>query len=259
MIYINGDSWSRNLWIEWSPSDWSWPKQLQEFTKIPVLNESVGCGSNSRILSRLHTNYILGNQFDLVLIALSTHARWHLPGKNMSAWSIGPTVQHDRLFKSDPEILPWWQKNSYDYLEYVFQYYSTVWQIHELCKNLYQCPVVVFNTWDKEIQEIDQMMHGQASEFESWMQRNFVSEDGFAIENYIKAFEFFKQSSTNWQFESTTMQSLLTQEHYDGAQDRDPEHPNKQGHTIICQHVLDTVAQRLPNTYSLLLEKYNGQ
>lgn len=259
MIYVNGDSWSRNLWAEWSPHDWSWSKQLQESTKIPVMNESAGCGSNSRILSRLHTNYILGNRFDLILIALSTHARWHLPAKNMASWSIGPGVQHDRLFLNDSEILPWWQRNSYDHLEYVFQYYSIVWQIHELCKNLYQCPVIVFNTWDKEIQQIDQIMHAQDLDFESWIREHFVGEDGFDISNYSQAFKFFKESSANWQFESTAMNSLLAKHHYDGPNDRDPSHPNKQGHAIMCQHVLNVVAQRLPNTYSLLLEKYHAQ
>ncbi len=242
MIYVNGDSWSRNLWNKCSPYDWSWSKQLSEKLDVQILNESQGCGSNSKILADLLRNYFLGHRYELVIIGLSGSNRWHLPAKNMSTWVIGPTVLHDRTFTQDRTILPWWSVNCLDYLEYIYQYYSIIWQIDEICQNYFKCPVLFFNAWDSEIQTIDKIVQSTEENLIKWLESKFqpLTKDEYdqSWDRYVESFKFFKSCRNNWKFESDPWTSLLSSEHYHGPNDKDAGHPNRIGHTIICEYVL---------------------
>jgi len=249
MIYVNGDSWSRNLWISWSPEDWSWPKQLSESLNIEILNESQGCSSNSKIVADLQRNYFLGHSYDLVIIGLSTPNRWHLPARNMSSWLIGPTVLNDRLYKKDETILSWWTVNSHNNLEYVYQYYSIIWQINEICKNCYKCPVLFFNAFDKEIPIIDKILQSSETELSNWLKLNFESlfdnEYDQCWDKYVTAFNFFGSQRKNWAFDSVPWSSLLNPDDIDGPDDRDPWHPSRHGHKIISDYVMPFVKNQI--------------
>jgi hypothetical protein len=249
MIYVNGDSWSRNLWVDWSPVDWSWPKQLSETLNVEMLNESQGCGSNSKIIVDLQRNYFLGHKYDLVIIGLTTPNRWHLPAKNMSSWVIGPTILNDRLYKKDESILSWWKMNSHDDLEYTYHYYSIIWQINEMCKNYFKCPVLFFNAWDNEITKIDKILQSDESSLIEWLESKFTplsdSEYDTRWNSYVESFKFFQAQRKNWTFESTSWRFLLSASDYDGPEDRDPGHPSKKGHKIICEYVLPFVKNQI--------------
>lgn len=249
MIYVNGDSWSRNLWISWSPEDWSWPKQLGESLNIEILNESQGCGSNSKIVADLQRNYFLGHNYDLVIIGLSSPNRWHIPARNMSSWLIGPTVLNDRLYKKDETILPWWTINSHNNLEYVYQHYSIIWQINEICKNYYKCPVLFFNAFDKKIPIIDEILQSGEAELSDWLKLNFESLFDNAYDDswdkYVTAFNFFGLQRKNWAFDPVPWSSLLSPADIDGPNDRDPMHPSRHGHKIISDYVMPFVTNQI--------------
>jgi hypothetical protein len=245
MIYVNGDSWSRNLWISWSPEDWSWPKQLSDNLGIEIFNESQGCGSNSKILADILRNYFLGHRYDLVVIGLSTPYRWHLPAKNMSSWVIGPTILHDRTYKEDKTILPWWSVNCLNDLEYLYQYYNIIWQIDEICKNYFKCPVLFFNAWDSDIYEFDKILQSDDTALIEWLKLKFQplneKEYDYRWDSYVQTFKFFKSCRNNWKFESKPWSSFLSESDYDGMLDRDPHHPSKNGHKMICEYILPFV------------------
>jgi len=250
MIYVNGDSWSRNLWIDWSPVDWSWPKQMQDQITVPVLNESVGCGSNGRILSKLQQNYYLGKQFDLVIVALTVYSRWHIPSKNLSTWNIGRYVMNDEKYSFDETILPWWLTNVYDRIEFVYQYYNIIWQINELCKNYLKCPVIFFNAWDTEIPMFDEMIFSDDNNLLKWLESN-KSNDATdeIVSRYFNLFKFLQTDRNQWNFEITPWRSFLNKSHYDGPNDRDPHHPNQEGHRLISEQVLSTINKHFPTLY----------
>jgi|TARA_R110000868_G_C10711411_1_gene749985 hypothetical protein len=254
VIYINGDSWSRNLWTERSPEDWCWAKQLSDKINQPILNQSAGCGSNSRAVDMLTRCYTQDKKFDLVLIGLTTPMRWHLPAKTESNWSIGPTVINDRVYKHDETILKWWRVNSLNTLEYTFQYYNHIWKMHEFCSTYYKCPVVFFNAWDNDMYTLHKKFINDSSYISTWCQEQLGElHFDYSFFNYVQSFEFFVRKSQDWFLEMQPWSDLLSAGDYDGPNDKDPRHPSKIGHKKIADFVLATIKSLVPNTYNKLI------
>ena len=151
MIYVNGDSWSRNLWIDWSPIDWCWAKQMSDTINHPIVNESAGCGSNFRIIDKILMSHAQGNRYDLAIIGLTCPQRWYLPSKLFSYWNLGPTILEEKEYRHDCEIHRWFVNNCIHDANLILSYYKTIWQIHEICKTILQCPVMFFNAWDQSM------------------------------------------------------------------------------------------------------------
>ena len=244
MIYVNGDSWSQK---SNGPIDYSWPKLLQESINNTVLNQSAGCGSNSRILANLHSTYQTGIKPELILIGLSTFRRWHLPAQLGSAWNIGPTVINDRFNGKDDTILPWWRKHVFDKLEYLYQYYNQIWQMHELGKNYFQCPIIFFNAWDFEIIELHTKIFADNSN--KWIFQLVEDQKDYAINDYIKYFDFFKSKFNQINLHMTPWMDFLT-DHIDGPNDLHPGHPSPKGHRLICEQVISIINKHTPDIWS---------
>ena len=69
MIYVNGDSWSVRM--PEATDEQVWPKLIADRLGESLINESVGCASNSRAHSCLENFLIAGNRPKLVVIALT--------------------------------------------------------------------------------------------------------------------------------------------------------------------------------------------
>jgi hypothetical protein len=236
MIYVNGDSWSQRSNID---PDYSWPKLLQEIVNVPVINQSAGCGSNSRILSNLYAAYQMGMRPDLILVGLTSFQRWHLPSKLGSSWNIGPTVINDRTGARDETMLNWWRKYVFDDLEYIYQYYNQIYQMNELGKNYFRCPIIFFNAWDINIVKIHNDIF--KTDNDDWI-ASLVDTSDYAVVDYIECFKFFKDKFKDIKFYLDPWSKFLTQ-HIDGPTGLHPGHPSPEGHRLICDYVSSIIKQ----------------
>lgn len=230
-IYTNGDSFTQ-------PSngdvDYSWPKQLSDLTGWSIVNEAAGCGSNSRALSNLLAYFHAGNKPDLVIIGLTSPQRVHLPSARQSSWSIGPTVINDRSGKIADSVLKWYVDNCYDQTESMYQYYSIIWQIHELCNNHINCPVLFINMWDSEAHKFDQMLFSNdQTAIKDWINARVDDVMCYTTLNYYKMFEFFAKERIKWHMPLTCLDDMLSVEHHMP----NDMHPNSKGYTIFAQEI----------------------
>jgi hypothetical protein len=258
MIYVNGDSWSKNTWTADFPYDLSWPKCIQDKYDINVINESAGCGSNSRMLENLQRFYQLGNKPDLVLISLSNENRWHLPAKNLSSWNIGPTVINDVTGVVDETILKWWSINCVDLLEYVYQYYNVIWKIHEFCSKVMECPVIFFNAWS-DLEEIDHKLFATGdTSIREWVLKHIENKNPTDIffQKYVTLLKFFYHEKQKWNFDQESWKSRLDRTEICGAKDFHPRHPNKKGGERISTFVLDSIFKYQPKIHAKLFNQY---
>jgi hypothetical protein len=244
VIYVNGDSWSQK---SGTLVDYSWPNILQETLGCLVENQSAGCGSNSRILSNLYKTYQSGVRPNLIIIALTSFQRWHFPSKCGSSWSIGPTVINDRYNNHDQTILNWWQRNVFDEVEFVYQYYNQIWQMHELSTKYFECPIIFFNAWDPYIAQIHQ--HIYYNNIQEWLKLNLSDMDDYATIDYIKSFEFFKNEMAQWNHYIDYPWINFLTGHIDDSTGLHPNHPSPNGHRLICKHVTSIIKEKIPTIY----------
>jgi lysophospholipase L1-like esterase len=242
MIYVNGDSWS--TWNTVESKEVIWPTQLQKQTEISVYNDSAGCGSNSRIFYNLCNFYqcaqARNEKIDLVIIALSTNTRWHLPARRLSSWSIGPTVRNDRSGACDETILKWFTINVLDDLEFTYQYYNTIWQIDNLCKKTINCPVIFFNGWCNKLDLFAEIFYNK-EKTDNWIYSQVEDEKDMFTLNYISAFDYLRNYFKNVNYVKETWENFINDE------DRvDGWHPNTAGHQKISNFVLDKIKETYP-------------
>lgn len=254
MIYINGDSWSRNLWIDWSPEDWCWGKQLSNNLGHAIQNEAAGCGSNPRIVDKMVMAYAQGHRYDLAIIGLTGAFRWYLPSTLFSYWNLGPTVIEERKYKVDNEIHQWVINNCLDHTNMIMTYYKTIWHIHEICSSLFKCPVLFFNAFDQSMYEFHNKIFCHKDNLCDWTRSSthgLIESDAI---NFTKMMCFYQDQSRYWLLDMQTWSSRLDhQGDIDGPKDRDPGHPSRIGHGKIASYVQETIAQRLPNLYEQLV------
>mgnify|MGYP003639204233 FL=1 len=245
MIYVNGDSWSQRSNID---PDYSWPCILQSKAKCQVINQSAGCGSNSRMLSNLQKFYQTGARPKIILIGLTIYSRWHLPSKMGSSWNIGTMVViNDRFGEKNDEILPFYINYVYDEIEYIYQMYNQIWQMQELATNYFKCPIIFFNSWSSpdNYYHLATMHKEIYKDPESWIATRVDDTDDIAIKDYIHAFNFFKTKLDDWNLVLDTWSDLVYN-HIDDEKGLHPGHPSPQGHKMICNNVLDTIEQSYP-------------
>jgi hypothetical protein len=244
MIYINGDSWSQKSNIA---PDYSWPILLEQQLNHTVINEAAGCGSNSRALSGVQNLYLRGKRPDLIIIALTVFSRYHVPGPLLSSWSIGPTVINDRFNNKNDTILQWWVENVYDEIEFVFQHFKTIWQIHEFCKTHLKCPVLFQNAWSDENSKIATQLLTN-NNIKNWVHEKVSNVGDYSTDQYIQSFEFFKSVSEEWIIDYIPWPNILKIK-IDGPNGLHPGHPNPDSHRLIANHVCSIIQQRLPELY----------
>jgi hypothetical protein len=247
MIYVTGDSWTQR---SNTAEDYSWPLRLEQLLNHPVINEATGCGSNSRMLSKIQNLHFQNTKPDLIIIALTGFSRYHVPGPSMSSWSIGPTVINDRFSRSNDVILRWWLENVYDEVEFVFQTFKTIWQIHEFCKTYLQCPVLFQNAWSDENTQIANELLVQ-NNIKKWVHQRVQDIHDYSTDQYIQAFEFFQTASTEWLIDYAAWPDIFDIV-IDGPKGLHPGHPNPDSHRLIANHVCSIIEQKLPNLYHTL-------
>jgi len=242
MIYVNGDSWSHCQWRSDRPIDYSWPNLLSSLTNSRVLNESAGCGSNSRMLNNLHKAYYRGIRPKLVIIALTDPARWHLPGPMNSIWNISPScVINDRSGIVDNSITKWWVMNSFDELEYSYQYYNIIYQIKIFCDTIINCPVLFFNAWQHNVLSMNKQCLGSDDDIKVWVKDKITEKVDCSVEHYIESFKFFRNQFCLWNLDFTPWTKFITRQYIDGPDGLHPYHPSPEGHRLISQHVYSKI------------------
>ena len=254
MIYVNGASWAQRSNID---PDYSWPSILQSHVKCQVVNQAAGCGSNSRILANLYKLYQIGTRPSLMLIALCIDARWHFPSRMGSTWSIGPgAVINDRFFKPDfakvDDLSMFFIADVYSEIEYTYQMYNQIWQIQELAKNYFKCPVIFFNTYSNEEFDMKRTYNEIHKDSMAYVLGKVDEHDDYSTQEYIRAFEFFKTKSAEWHLELDSWSNLVYN-HIDDEKGIHPGHPSPEGHKIICNSVLSTIEQKYPLLYKELI------
>jgi hypothetical protein len=239
-LYVNGDSWSFALKEKGPKYPHLWPNIVSKKLNKPCFNDSIGCGSNSRIVDCLRNQIILGLKPDLIIIALTAHHRWHIPAENFGAWSIGPHVaRNDRTGESNDHIRDVMNRYSYNELDSVYRYYRDIWTMDLLCKQL-NCPYIFVQVWDEELEKL-----GLLSSSENIY--NYVSQKcpkkTFHFQEYIRAFEKFKELSKNWPYTETALSKLLDI----GVDYDETGHPNDQGHYKMADKILEILEERYYN------------
>lgn len=252
MIYVNGDSFSRNTWSAENPIDYSWPRQLGQILQVEVINDSAGCGSNNRMLSGLHALYLQGQRPDLVLIALTGIGRWSLPTARQGYWNINASgAFNDRTGATNDELAKIWATEVYDQVELTYQYFNTIWQIHEFCKNYLRCPVIFFNAWSAANETIEHQVF-DAVELDRWLLDELGSDSQIFIDRYRTMFGFFSRCRESWRFERKPFTDILGPDDLYDQWGPDPDHPNPQGHTKIAHFVLGKIQDFLPKYPDIL-------
>lgn len=240
MIYVNGDSWSFGMYDENNLQKLVWPDLLAKELGHDLINDSIGCSSNSRILSSTENFYIKGGTPQLIILALTGHNRIHIPGPGLSHWNISSRmILNDSIGilneVSNQKICDWFVKNSYDELDSVYRYYRTVWNLHNICQK-FNCMSMMFQAWDEELQSfkllddstsIEDFVYAKANK--DWVNDNM-------IHRYILGFKFFRKESKNWNMIGPTFRTVLSTDDYDNT-----GHPNENGHRLISQFVLQYI------------------
>ena len=227
MLYINGDSWSQET--EWARPNNIWPGLFSQQIHVPYINESAGCGSNSRMLHCLENFYITSNRADTVILALSGHTRWHLPNNNFGVWHVGTdSVINEHNGQHDYNIGKWLVANSYNEVDSVYRYYKTIWNLVELCKK-FNSNYLFFNAWDTDIVKLGLM--SDSANIKKFVNQYHKAGDVFA-EKYIKGLEFFRSQRPTWNYIDTPLSTLLDQEDYDPT-----NHPLPSGHRKMANFI----------------------
>jgi len=244
VIYVNGDSWSyaidennRSVWPNPSQDMKKWPNILSKRLDHEVLNESMGCGSNSRVLDCLE-NLLLEEQSPrLVVLALTTHQRWHLPSKKKGHWCIGPMIAiDDHTGEKDEYIQKWFYTKGYDRLDSIYRYYKIIWNCSNICRKM-GSEFVIFQAWDQELADLDVLESSDS--IRDFVLSFFDNKNDVVAEKYIRSFNYFRKNQHSWNYIRPTFASLLEPEDYD-----DTGHPDMQGHHKIEEFVYSTLKSK---------------
>ena len=223
-LYVNGDSWS---WHQNLDTEWLWPQRVAKSLGMKLLNESAGCGSNSRIHDNILNLYASGKIPDLVLIGLTNHARYHMPAADFGAWSIGPLVAiNDRTGETNDQIRDWTYKSSYDIVDSIYRYYKTIWNINLVCRS-FGTPVYFWQIWDDKPSNYNVLYDHTGR---STLLKNI--KDFYIQEKYALCFDFFAKQAWDNYWESP-LKRFLASDHLDNT-----GHPNELGHEVIAYHIL---------------------
>ena len=234
MLYVNGDSWSQET--DYTKPDQIWPSLLANKLGLTIFNESIGCGSNSRILDNLTNFYIGGNRPKLIVLAFTAHHRWHLPNKNFGSWNIGPAVAiSDITGEKDNILREWVYKNSYYELDSVYRYYRTIWSLTQLCKK-FECPYMFFQAWDKEL--IDLKLLDVEENIIKFVSKFYPNINDYYAKRYVNAFKFFQQDKDMCNNVEYVLKDLLSDNDLDSTQ-----HPDANGHIKIADFIYSKIGE----------------
>lgn len=228
MLYVNGDSWSQ-------PTPYVgvqdiWPNLLAKRLDQELVNQGMGCGSNKRILDCLENFYLEGMQPTQIIIALTTDCRECLPAAEMKHWNINAGfARSENTGENDPFLGKWWTTNSFDPVESIYQYYKTLWNIHNLCTK-FNCPYFMFQAWDTNLAKYDLL--GGSEKVAKFLEKYYPNENAWFRVQYANAFQVLTEHSKNWNYveQPLTMTPSMVDIWPNG-------HPTKEGHEKLAEFV----------------------
>lgn len=233
MIYFNGDSYSYydpNYQPGVQDIDNLWPAVVAKELGEPYINESMGCGSNSRIFDCLENYLISGNRPSLAILGLTTFDRFHIPYGYMSRINYGPGHARIETTNKDNREIEKFLTSNYNELDAMYRYYRTIWELFTLCEK-FKVKVFMFQMWDYSIAERDLL--GDDEKMVEYV--NQFTDDDSTIwipkNRYIEAFRFFKQCKSSWNYNEKVYD--IDSSLFDTSQ-----HPNEIGHKKIADYVL---------------------
>ena len=228
MIYVNGDSWSfKHVGCTFD----IWPEIVAKERNETLINRAVGCGSNSRIVSNLLSQQIMGFSPDLILIGLPGHHRFYIPSVNFGSWSIGPGGAHnDRTGpgtgQTNEFLVKFVYENCFDEIGSVYRYYQDLWQITKIAQES-NSRCLLFQMWDTSLNDYNLL----SSDDNIY---NFVSKfynvDSYYYNEFVTAFKNLKAKSKDWEYWEEPIKLLQSEIDTTG-------HPNSLGHKKIASFV----------------------
>jgi len=199
-----------------------------------------------------------GNRYDLAIIGLTCPQRWYLPSKLFSYWNLGPTILEEKEFRYDLEIHKWFVNNCIHDANLILSYYKIIWQIHEICNTILQCPVMFFNAWDQSMFDFHKNIFSSEVHINAWSQLPEHNLNEFESLNLNNIMFFLHNQSVNWLVDMCPWSQLLSDESdINQPGDRDPYHPSQKGHKKIALHVLSSIEKNLPHIYTRLNKSQN--
>jgi hypothetical protein len=224
MLYVNGDSWSFQH-IEYDFD--VWPNIIAQGKNWALTNDSVGCGSNSRIIDNLLTRQIMGMHADLVIIGLTAHHRFHIPSSEFGSWSISPTVAvNDRSGQSDNSMIKHIYSKCFSEINSVYRYYRDLWQINKIASDL-NTRCMMFQMWDKSLSKYG-LLKSKENIF-NFVER-FYEPGSFYYNEYVGAFNNLQLLSRDWEYWEDPVE--LSHTDLDATY-----HPNESGHKKIANFI----------------------
>ena len=230
-LYVNGDSWS----FKSRKCDHDiWPEIVAQILGLRLINESLGCGSNSRMLDCIKNNWLQGERPSLMIFALTAHHRYHLPSIDLGSWVIGPSVAlHEHSGKKNDDIKDFFFQHCYSDLDSMYRYYRDIWSIHQHCDSK-GIPYLCFQTWDTEISESNILADGRS--IRDYVARHLPA--GYIADIYISMLDNLLRCKHQWNYCENPVSYLLDDHDLD-----DTEHPNRSGHEKIATKVLDLLKE----------------
>jgi hypothetical protein len=230
MIYVNGASWSQQTSTVDTPD--IWPSLVAKKLNQELKNEAIGCAGNKRILDCLENLYLSGAEPDYIILGLTPEPRECLPAAEMGRWNIsGGYARLEITGNNDPEFAKWWITNCYDPLESVYQYYKTLWKIHQTCGK-FECPYLMLQFWDSGFVEYN-ILSGEEN-LDKFLDLYYANRNSHFRLVYRQAFLSLAEESKMWNYIESTVK--LTRKELDSEW-----HPNHAGHLMMADFVLENI------------------
>lgn len=246
MIYFNGDSWSTSYHVNDEHDIWPintsayprWTNLVAQELQKDFYNESLGCGSNSRILDCVENLYLQDKKPELIILALTSHVRIHLPSGYGGYWNLNPGGALDSITgKFDDTVYKWYYANGHEELDSVYRYYKIVWNLNRLCKKI-GSPYLIVQAWDDELVELG--LYNNFERAKQYIIGHFddYGEQDVRAQSYIQAFETIVKDMPNWNYSESTFSKLIGADRLD-----ETLHPDHQGHEIIAKYMLNKIKE----------------
>lgn len=233
MLYVNGDSWSFHSAESTFPV---WPELVAENFNLEINNESLGCGSNSRIVDCLKNLILSEKKFDLLLFGLTAHHRYHLPADNLGSWVISPaTAIHEHTGLANHNFVDLYFTHCYSDVDSVYRYYRDLWSIDSLSRTL-GVDYLMIQMWDSCFSELNLL--DSYKNIEDYISQ-FYTPDSYIGSMYIKNLDTLRKLRVKWNYIEKPIKVILDKTDY-----LEDMHPNKQGHEKIANYVIKLIEDR---------------
>jgi hypothetical protein len=228
MLYVNGDSWSFRHKEYTFPI---WPELVAEHLGLELCNQSLGCGSNSRIIDCLSNQWLSGMNPSIMIFGLTTHQRYHLPAPDLGSWVLNfKSAHNEHTNEVNNNLSNFFYSKCYKEIDSIYRYYKNIWTIHNYCKK-FNSKYLIFQMWDSQLDELNLL--SSSENIYNYVIKHYPEQDIYA-EQYMLLFEKLKQLKLQWNYIEKPASTNLIATDFDAT-----KHPNKLGHKKLTNVVLD--------------------